>query len=103
MDYVPGGDLMGLLMRRDVFPEGQARFYAAEGVRAIASLHELGYAHRDIKPDNFLLDAAGHLTLADLGLAKCTSSQLGKGPRVAGSPPRLPTSAAPSSASSAAA
>ena len=76
MDYVPGGDLMGLLMRLDVLPEPQARFYAAEAVQAIASLHGLGYAHRDIKPDNFLLDRQGHVKLADLGLAKCVASQL---------------------------
>jgi len=76
MDYVPGGDLMGLLMRLDVLPEEEARFYAAQAVEAIESLHRLGYAHRDIKPDNFLIDAVGHLKLADLGLAKCTASQL---------------------------
>jgi len=76
MDYVPGGDLMGLLMKLDVLPEHQARFYAAQAVEAIDALHQLGYAHRDIKPDNFLLDSCGHLKLADLGLAKCTSSHL---------------------------
>ena len=76
MDYVPGGDLMGLFMRLDTLPEKEARFYAAQTVRAIESLHKLGYAHRDIKPDNLLLDASGHLKLADLGLAKCTVSQL---------------------------
>ena len=76
MDYVPGGDMMGLFMRLDTLPEAEARFYAAQTVQAIESLHRLGYAHRDIKPDNLLLDAAGHLKLADLGLAKCTVSQL---------------------------
>merc|ERR1719473_1119154 len=76
MDYVPGGDMMGLFMRLDTLPEAQARFYAAQAVEAIESLHRLGYAHRDIKPDNLLLDASGHLKLADLGLAKCTVSQL---------------------------
>lgn len=76
MDYVPGGDMMGLFMRLDTLPEQEARFYAAQTVQAIESLHRLGYAHRDIKPDNLLLDANGHLKLADLGLAKCTESQL---------------------------
>jgi serine/threonine protein kinase len=70
MDYLPGGDLMSLLMRRDTLPEDEARFYAAEALLAIASLHALGFAHRDVKPDNLLLDASGHLRLADLGLAK---------------------------------
>jgi len=76
MDYVPGGDLMGLLIRVEVLPEPEARFYIAEAVVAIASLHSLGYAHRDLKPDNLLLDGKGHLKLADLGLAKIVESRL---------------------------
>mmetsp|Transcript_4129 Transcript_4129/g.10717 ORF Transcript_4129/g.10717 Transcript_4129/m.10717 type:complete len:465 (-) Transcript_4129:472-1866(-) len=78
MDYVPGGDLMGLLIRLEVLPEDEARFYAAEAVLAIASLHSLGYAHRDLKPDNLLLDGNGHLKLADLGLAKIVESRLSR-------------------------
>uniref|UniRef100_A0A7S2GE21 non-specific serine/threonine protein kinase n=1 Tax=Haptolina brevifila TaxID=156173 RepID=A0A7S2GE21_9EUKA len=74
MDYVPGGDLMGLLMRVDILPEKEARFYAAQAVLAIEALHSIGYAHRDIKPDNLLLDLDGHLKLADLGLAKGVAS-----------------------------
>lgn len=42
----------------------------AESVLAINSIHELGFIHRDIKPDNLLLDAAGHIKLSDFGL--CT-------------------------------
>ena len=79
MDYVPGGDLMGLLIRVEVLPEPEARFYTAEAVVAIASLHSLGYAHRDLKPDNLLLDGNGHLKLADLGLAKIVESRLRSG------------------------
>jgi serine/threonine protein kinase len=48
--------------------EAAVKFYAAEAVMAIQSVHELGYIHRDLKPDNFLLDAHGHLKLTDLGL-----------------------------------
>lgn len=70
MEYLPGGDLMGLLIKEDTLSEETTRFYAAEMILAIESVHELGYIHRDIKPDNVLLDAHGHLKLTDLGLCK---------------------------------
>ncbi|OQS05764.1 kinase [Thraustotheca clavata] len=70
MEYLPGGDLMGLLIKEDKLNEMTTRFYAAEMVMAIESVHELGYIHRDIKPDNVLLDAFGHIKLTDLGLCK---------------------------------
>lgn len=70
MEYLPGGDLMGLLIKEDTLSEDTTRFYAAEMILAIESVHELGYIHRDIKPDNVLLDAHGHLKLTDLGLCK---------------------------------
>ncbi|GMI34984.1 hypothetical protein TeGR_g2243, partial [Tetraparma gracilis] len=57
MEYMPGGDLMTLLMKEDVFTEAVTRFYMAEAAHAISSVHALGYIHRDIKPDNMLLDA----------------------------------------------
>ena len=70
MDFMPGGDLMSLLIKEDVLPEEAVRFYAAEAVLAIESVHKLGYVHRDLKPDNLLLDPRGHLRLTDLGLCK---------------------------------
>ncbi|GJQ08371.1 hypothetical protein GpartN1_g162.t1 [Galdieria partita] len=70
MEYLPGGDLMSLLMRRDILTEEETRFYAAEMVVAIDSIHRLGYIHRDIKPDNLLFDARGHLKVSDFGLCK---------------------------------
>jgi serine/threonine protein kinase len=68
MEYVPGGDLMGLLVRVDTLTEPQARFYAAEIVLALEAVHKLNYIHRDVKPDNFLIGADGHLKLSDFGL-----------------------------------
>lgn len=70
MEYVPGGDLMSLLMRRDTLSEEESRFYVGETVLAIESIHALSYIHRDIKPDNLLIDAEGHIKLGDFGLVK---------------------------------
>ncbi|KAE8699528.1 Serine/threonine-protein kinase tricorner [Hibiscus syriacus] len=70
MEYLPGGDMMTLLMRKDILTEDEARFYVAETVLAIESIHKHNYIHRDIKPDNLLLDRYGHLRLSDFGLCK---------------------------------
>lgn len=67
MDFIPGGDFMGLLSKEDVLEEEWVRFYAAEIVAALAELHELGWIHRDLKPDNILIGADGHVKLADFG------------------------------------
>ncbi|ODV58031.1 serine/threonine-protein kinase orb6 [Ascoidea rubescens DSM 1968] len=69
MEYLPGGDLMGLLIRLDRFTEEVTKFYMAEMILAIEEVHRLGYIHRDIKPDNVLIDNFGHLKLSDFGLA----------------------------------
>ena len=61
---------MTLLMKKDIFSEFEARFYAAEIVLAIESAHKLNYIHRDLKPDNVLLDINGHIKLSDFGLCK---------------------------------
>ncbi|XP_078449878.1 rho-associated protein kinase 2-like isoform X2 [Lampetra planeri] len=66
MEYMPGGDLVNLMSNYDV-PEKWARFYTAEVVLAVDAIHTMGYIHRDVKPDNMLLDKSGHLKLADFG------------------------------------
>ncbi|CAJ0568183.1 unnamed protein product, partial [Mesorhabditis spiculigera] len=70
MEYVPGGDMMGMLITMGIFPEKLARFYTAELTCALEYVHSLKFIHRDIKPDNILIDREGHIKLTDFGL--CT-------------------------------
>ncbi|KAL6590753.1 kinase-like domain-containing protein [Neocallimastix sp. 'constans'] len=69
LEFMGGGDLLTLLIQMDIFPEDFAKFYSAEMVMCIEAAHKLGVVHRDIKPDNFLFDAKGHIKLSDFGLA----------------------------------
>ncbi|KAG6854808.1 Serine/threonine-protein kinase [Blastosporella zonata] len=69
MEFLPGGDLMTMLIKYDTFSEDVTRFYLAECVLAIEAVHKLGFIHRDIKPDNILIDKDGHIKLSDFGLS----------------------------------
>lgn len=70
MEYLPGGDMMTWLIDKEVFTEEETRFYIAELVLAVHSIHQIEFVHRDLKPDNILLDQNGHIKLSDFGLSK---------------------------------
>ena len=74
MEFLPGGDFMNLLIEKDKLTEEEARFYTAELILAVESIHKLDCIHRDIKPDNILIDKDGHIKLSDFGLAKVSDS-----------------------------
>lgn len=69
MEYMVGGDFLGLLFRKDVLREKKARWYVAEMILCVEEAHRLRWIHRDVKPDNFLISASGHLKISDFGLA----------------------------------
>ncbi len=46
MEYLPGGDMMTLLMRKDTLTEDEARFYVGQAILAIESIHKHNYIHR---------------------------------------------------------
>ena len=87
MEFLGGGDFMNLLIKRDILTEEESKFYIAECVikknkvknekfiffkkiLAVDSVHKMNYIHRDLKPDNILIDNEGHLKLSDFGLCK---------------------------------
>jgi serine/threonine kinase 38 len=61
---------MTLLMDKDILSEDESRFYIAETILAVESVHSLNYIHRDLKPDNLLIGNSGHIKLSDFGLCK---------------------------------
>ena len=69
MEYMIGGDFLGLLIKRDRLEESRTRFYMAEMLLCLEEAHKLKWIHRDVKPDNFLISASGHLKISDFGLA----------------------------------
>ena len=70
LEYVPGGDMIGLLQRSRILPMEDVRIYAGEIATALEHLHSIGVVYRDLKPDNILIAQDGHLKLTDFGLAK---------------------------------
>ena len=70
LEFLAGGELFMQLEREGVFMEEQASFYLAEITLALSHLHSHGIIYRDLKPENVLLDAKGHVKLTDFGLSK---------------------------------
>ena len=81
LDYCAGGELFYHLGRAGRFPEAWSRVWAAELVLALEHLHSVGVVFRDLKPENVLFDAQGHVKLADFGLSKEGVSKSSEGAR----------------------
>lgn len=69
MEYIVGGDLMFHIQKRKFTPD-EARYFAAEVLLALEYLHKHNIIYRDLKLDNIMLSADGHVKLTDFGLCK---------------------------------
>jgi hypothetical protein len=70
MEYVPGGDLKGLIDKRGKLSVAELARLGDEVCAGLAHAHERGVIHRDIKPHNILLDENGHARVSDFGIAR---------------------------------
>lgn len=75
LEFLPGGNLEKLIMRCGKLEERAVRFYACEIICAIQYLHQLGIIHRDLKLQNTLINAHGHVRVGDLGLATLSNGE----------------------------
>lgn len=75
LEYYPGGELFSHLRRKKKFDEDVAKFFACEVIAALEYMHKLYIAHRDIRPENLLLGADGHVCIVDFGFAKIVPEQ----------------------------
>ena len=70
LDYVPGGELFTFMRKEIKFPPTNARFYIAQIIEALDTLHRNKIIYRDLKPENLLIDSDGYLKIVDFGVAK---------------------------------
>ncbi|XP_023527173.1 CBL-interacting serine/threonine-protein kinase 7-like [Cucurbita pepo subsp. pepo] len=69
VEFAAGGELLAKISRRGRFTETVARRYFQQLVSALKFCHENGVVHRDVKPQNLLLDEQGNLKISDFGLS----------------------------------
>ncbi len=86
MEYVEGGSLAKLMKERGAVPIDQAVAIVRQVALGLAYAHERGVIHRDIKPDNILLDRGGRAVITDFGAAHLNTSELTRTGEVLGTP-----------------
>lgn len=89
LSFINGGELFWHLQKEGKFSMNRSRFYIAELLTALESLHELNVIYRDLKPENILLDYQGHIALCDFGLCKLNMTNEDKTNTFCGTPEYL--------------
>jgi len=75
MEYVPGEDLRSTMKRAGPLSAGNALFIAKQICEGLAAAHQLGVIHRDLKPQNIMIDREGNVRIMDFGIARSTQAK----------------------------
>lgn len=86
LDFCPGGEMFFHLQQRGKMIESVAKFYLSETLLAIRYLHDNDVMYRDLKPENVLLEADGHIRLTDFGLSVPNFTESSTSTEFCGSP-----------------
>jgi serine/threonine-protein kinase len=86
MEFIEGGSLSKLMKDRGALPMDEASAIVRQVALGLAYAHERGIVHRDIKPDNILLDRNGRVVITDFGAAHLNTSDLTRTGEVLGTP-----------------
>jgi len=74
MEYLPCGTLKDHILKRGALPPWMAAEVALQTAKALRAAHVRGIAHRDVKPNNILVTASGHVKVADFGIARAAAA-----------------------------
>ncbi|MCX6576941.1 MAG: serine/threonine protein kinase, partial [Candidatus Aminicenantes bacterium] len=75
MEYVPGEDLKTFIRRTGSLPEDEAVPIAAQVCEGLTEAHRLGVVHRDLKPQNIMIDSDGNVRIMDFGIARSLAAK----------------------------
>ncbi|MBN2408891.1 MAG: protein kinase, partial [Candidatus Aminicenantes bacterium] len=75
MEYVPGEDLKSLIRRKERLSEDEAITLAGQVCAGLGEAHRLGVTHRDLKPQNIMIDKEGKARIMDFGIARCQETR----------------------------
>ncbi|MEK6262324.1 MAG: FHA domain-containing serine/threonine-protein kinase [Planctomycetota bacterium] len=78
MDLVAGPSLLEVLLRKKKLPWGQACDFARQAALGLHHAHQAGLVHRDVKPQNLLIESSGQVKLLDFGLAMILEGETGE-------------------------
>jgi serine/threonine protein kinase/tetratricopeptide (TPR) repeat protein len=75
MEYVYGEDLKNLIKKKGKLPKEEALSIAKQVCLGLVEAHELGVVHRDLKPQNIMIDASGNAKIMDFGIARSVEAE----------------------------
>jgi serine/threonine protein kinase/tetratricopeptide (TPR) repeat protein len=75
MEYIHGESLKDLIMKKGQLPEEQVINITQQICRGLAEAHEIGVVHRDLKPQNIMIDSRDNAKIMDFGIARSVEAQ----------------------------
>ncbi|OHT13642.1 CAMK family protein kinase [Tritrichomonas foetus] len=72
MEFCPNGELFQYIISRGRLEEGEAKIFINQVLKALRHVHSCGVCHRDMKPENLLMDEVGRIKISDFGLSRFT-------------------------------